>query len=548
VETEEFSASFSQLVDHWAALGVWCALWSPEGKLLTTAPQSPGLWKTLWTRGQRFRKAVCAAVEGCHGESRFTSLLGIEGLNVCCAPLALADGVAVTAVICYVQDCRHWGEDFSRLCSEWEIDEQLLSGWARRCARFTPTHVEHIVELLREECRGLLRVSHQQVEVSQMTAHLAEAYEELNLIYRVGALMQLTQRPREHFTRLFEILAAATPITTMAAILTCDDILRPEDQLIIGGEPIVGEAAVRRLVASLPADGVPAGKPLIVNKVSAHPELHWARGWLEQFMAVAVVCSERRLGLALLINRRGQADFTSIDARLVQSVMDRSAVYLENVHLYAGLSRLLMGLTRALVSAIDAKDPYTCGHSTRVAEISKRIALHMGANPQQAERVYLSALLHDVGKIGIPEAILCKAGRLSDEETKVMQRHPEIGARILGGIPQLDDIIPGVLHHHESLSGHGYPHGLHGDQIPYLARVVGLADAFDAMTSGRTYRGALPLQAAMAEIRRCSGTQFCPHLADALVELVDAGLADELRVLQDGPVFQLDVLGGAGQP
>jgi HD-GYP domain-containing protein (c-di-GMP phosphodiesterase class II) len=129
-----------------------------------------------------------------------------------------------------------------------------------------------------------------------------------------------------------------------------------------------------------------------------------------------------------------------------------------------------------------------------------------------------------------------------------MQRHPEIGARILGGIPQLDDIIPGVLHHHESLSGHGYPHGLHGDQIPYLARVVGLADAFDAMTSGRTYRGALPLQAAMAEIRRCSGTQFCPHLADALVELVDAGLADELRVLQDGPVFQLDVLGGAGQP
>ncbi len=527
---EEYIAQhLGQLQDRWSALGVWCGLWDSAGKMVAPSSQASPFFKTLWNRGQRFRNAVGhAAVSGKSGIIT-RDMLDIHGLSMACLPIPMDDGTTACMVICMVTTDVVWGESFQRLCGDWEVDAALLRSWADRHTRYSEESIGPLLEVIRSEIAMLVQAAGQQDEVTQMTDQLADAYEELNLIYRIAALMPLTQRPREHFGQLFEYLAQATPITTMAAVLSGDEVLTAEDRLIIGGEPIIDSEQVYRLLDCLPSASPASPGALILNELGDYPELSWAASWLERLIAVPIICNQRLLGMVFMINRRGQQDFTSIDARLVQSVIDRSAVYLENVLLYADLNMMLMGLTHALVSAIDAKDPYTCGHSQRVAHISKRIAEGSGATVAEAERVYLSALLHDVGKIGIPEAILCKAGRLTDEEMDHMRKHPEIGARILGGIKQLEDILPGVMHHHEWISGRGYPSGLSGDQVPWLARVICLADSYDAMTSGRTYRSALHTQSALAEIRRGSGTQFDPRLAEVLIDLIDHhGLVAEL--------------------
>jgi HD-GYP domain-containing protein (c-di-GMP phosphodiesterase class II) len=174
---------------------------------------------------------------------------------------------------------------------------------------------------------------------------------------------------------------------------------------------------------------------------------------------------------------------------------------------------------RAMVNSVDAKDRYTCGHSERVAHISRALAQAAQLPPVDCDRVYLAGLLHDVGKIGVPDAILCKPGKLTTDEFDALKKHPEIGVRILSPVKQIRDLLPGVLYHHERMDGRGYPEGLAGEGIPRLGRMICLADCFDAMTTNRTYRSAMPLTLAIAEIRRCSGTQFDPALSELFLEL-----------------------------
>jgi HD-GYP domain-containing protein (c-di-GMP phosphodiesterase class II) len=147
------------------------------------------------------------------------------------------------------------------------------------------------------------------------------------------------------------------------------------------------------------------------------------------------------------------------------------------------------------------------------------LARKIGLPEEQCERVYLSGLLHDVGKIGVPEGVLTKPGRLTDAEFDAIKKHPAIGAQILGNIKQLQDIIPGVLYHHERWDGRGYPNQLAGEDIPLMGRIICVADSFDAMSSTRTYRPALPLETVLAEIQRCAGQQFDAALAKVFVAL-----------------------------
>jgi putative nucleotidyltransferase with HDIG domain len=171
---------------------------------------------------------------------------------------------------------------------------------------------------------------------------------------------------------------------------------------------------------------------------------------------------------------------------------------------------------RALVHAVDLKDPYTRGHGERVGRASAMIARELGLPEERVDALRLAGLLHDIGKLGVPTRVLRKDGPLTEEERRVVQRHPEYGHDMTRGIAFLDEAREAILHHHERLDGTGYPHGLSGDRIPHCARVVAVADAFDAMTSTRSYRPARPVDAALAELQRCAGTHFDPAMVAAL--------------------------------
>ncbi|MFI1178376.1 HD-GYP domain-containing protein [Streptomyces sp. NPDC020799] len=176
---------------------------------------------------------------------------------------------------------------------------------------------------------------------------------------------------------------------------------------------------------------------------------------------------------------------------------------------------------RALVQAVDLKDRYTRGHSERVGRASVLIARELGLAGERLEALRFAGILHDIGKLGIPTRLLRKDGPLTPEERRVIELHPEYGHEMVRGIGFLNEARAAILHHHERLDGSGYPYGLSGRQIPQFARIVAVADAFDAMTSTRSYSRARPVAVAMAELHRCSGTQFDPHMVDALETALD---------------------------
>ncbi|MFE7315255.1 HD-GYP domain-containing protein [Streptomyces sp. NPDC057555] len=176
---------------------------------------------------------------------------------------------------------------------------------------------------------------------------------------------------------------------------------------------------------------------------------------------------------------------------------------------------------RALVQAVDIKDRYTRGHSERVGRASVLIARELGLPEDRLEVLRFAGILHDVGKLGVPTRVLCKDGPLTPEERRIIELHPEYGHEIVRGIGFLGEARAAILHHHERMDGTGYPYGLTGSQIPESARVVAVADAFDAMTSTRCYRRARPVPAAVEELRRCAGTQFDPRMVRALAAALE---------------------------
>ena len=184
----------------------------------------------------------------------------------------------------------------------------------------------------------------------------------------------------------------------------------------------------------------------------------------------------------------------------------------------------------SIARTVDAKDSNTSEHSFRVSQYSLTIAKRLGYSEEKCENLRQMALLHDIGKIGIPDAILNKPGKLTDEEYEIMKTHVIRGGEILKDFTMIDNVSVGALYHHEKYDGSGYCHGLKGEQIPLDARIIGIADAFDAMTANRVYRKQLDLDFVIAELKRCSGTQFDPKLVDILLALIDEGEIDVKRL------------------
>lgn len=196
------------------------------------------------------------------------------------------------------------------------------------------------------------------------------------------------------------------------------------------------------------------------------------------------------------------------------------------------LERAYIDMVETLRFTVEAKDSYTRGHSDRVSEYSVLLGQKVGLPEDQLKLLKIGGLFHDIGKIGIADSILLKTDKLTDEEYAEIKKHPSIGAHILSTAEIFKDIIPIVEYHHEKFDGNGYPSGLKGEEIPYLARIAAIADTFDAMTSRRSYRNALDLDYVKNEIKRCEGTQFDPQLAEAFLEILEKDF-DKIQEIQN---------------
>ena len=202
--------------------------------------------------------------------------------------------------------------------------------------------------------------------------------------------------------------------------------------------------------------------------------------------------------------------------QLLVTLANQAATVLEIAHLYMDANDLFFDVIKALTESIDAKDPYTEGHSQRVCDFSVEIARQLGLAPEVVHCIRIGSLLHDVGKIGIPDNILTKPGHLTEQEYEIMKHHPAIGAKIMSQVRMLNSELPAMAEHHERLDGGGYPKGLSRGEISLAGRIVAVADVFDALTSDRPYRRALPVEEALDYLSQRSDREFDPQSVDAL--------------------------------
>ncbi len=258
-----------------------------------------------------------------------------------------------------------------------------------------------------------------------------------------------------------------------------------------------------------------AEQPLVENDAKKLPD----GAGLVNLAALPVAAKGRKRGVLLLCNKRG-GPFTEDDTRLLLAIGQHAGLAMENARLHDELSEAYAATIAVLADAIQAKDAYTRGHCEGVSSMAVEVARRLELSDEQLEQVRYAALLHDVGKIGIPDGILLKPSKLMPEEFSIIQKHPQIGRDIVARVSALSALSEVILHHHEKWDGSGYPAGLAGEGIPLLARIVCAVDAFDAMTTPRPYRTAVDGAQAVEEMRRCAGTQFDPRIVELVADIV----------------------------
>jgi HD-GYP domain-containing protein (c-di-GMP phosphodiesterase class II) len=269
------------------------------------------------------------------------------------------------------------------------------------------------------------------------------------------------------------------------------------------------------------------GEPLIVPDVKGDPRFFKEVDQASDFVTHNIICVPLRIkkeviGVIQGINKL-QGQFTQDDLKLFQSLADQIAIALDNARLYGELNEMAWQLVKGLSEAIEKRDSYSGGHPQRVLKTCMAMAEHLSLTPEQKRELTLAAILHDIGKVGITDHILGKNGRLNVEELQIIREHPHVGAEIVGNIKQLHSIVPGIKYHHEHYDGSGYPEGLRGEEIPLIARIIAVADTYDAIIHERAYHRGMSKSEAVAEITGNSGTQFDPQVVGVFARALDNG-------------------------
>ncbi|MBI4778094.1 HD domain-containing protein [Candidatus Desantisbacteria bacterium] len=277
------------------------------------------------------------------------------------------------------------------------------------------------------------------------------------------------------------------------------------------GKSIVGRVAETKM-------------PVIVEDVRTNSLLENPQQVINEgiisFLSVPLLMKNTVLGV-LTVYSQTPHKYTIDEIQLLSSLAVQSAIAIENKRLVAAIKTNLINITRSLAEAIEAKDIHTRGHSERTVWYAVSTAREMGMTESAIETLEIATLLHDIGKIGVPEEILLKPGGLTQEEFGKIRNHPTTSLRILSSGEFPDEIVVGVSQHHERMDGKGYPHGLSGDEISLEARIIEVADSFEAMVSNRPYRKALDVETAIMELKRCSGKQFDPEVVNAFLRVLE---------------------------
>ena len=409
-------------------------------------------------------------------------------------------------------------EWFQIICASAALDVQEVRNLLAPWARYEPADVKTLEKVLNWMSDDLRQAELNQQIIDQFSEKMILAYEQTILLFKLARYMNRVTEPAEMMqaacTQMYEIL----PFEWAAVQFNRSNSVTPDlaGRFFLSGnlpcDPTEFQQRVDKLLYESPNDGWtrlldPQQSPLaamVQSEIVIDPITH----------------DDHPVGGILAGNKRGpDSDIDSSETQFVDAMSDLLSVFHQNISRFAQQRELFWGTLRALTASIDAKDAYTRGHSQRVALLASQLASAMGMNADQVERVRISGIVHDVGKIGVPEAVLCKRGRLTDEEFELIKKHPTIGYYILKDIPPMHDVLPGVLYHHERWDGRGYPSGLSELNIPLFGRILALADTFDAMSSDRSYRAAISRDKVIGEIKRCSGSQFDPELANIFISL-----------------------------
>lgn len=423
-------------------------------------------------------------------------------------------------------------EDLSLQSQSVSIDRAKLSAWAVRQIPWQPQALLQVAEATLNHLRQLSRARLLEKQMEEMSVHLAAVYEEISLLHRLTRDLRLSKSDEDLARTALRWLLEIVPAEGIGLILLpvaeqdgsfLGNIRTTPVLLTAGNFPFTTEA----FLGLAEHFQVRSAKDPVVKNYSEEPFL-FAEVPLRNLIVVPVLEGENLFGYLAAVNHSGGEQFGSMEANLLQSVATIVGVHSGNIDLYRQQAELLAGVIKALTSAIDAKDPYTCGHSDRVARIAVRLAQELGYPSEVLSRVYLAGLLHDIGKIGVHDAVLQKPGKLTNREFELIKTHVKTGFRILSGLKQLEDVTQVVLHHHEAWNGTGYPEKLAGEAIPQIARIIAVADAYDAMASDRPYRTRMPNAKIDEIIRTGAGQQWDPTVVEAFFRA-----RDDLRQIAD---------------
>ncbi len=403
------------------------------------------------------------------------------------------------------------------------VDARRALDWSRQAEVWTTRVLLRLAETTIDNLVQRTQLAHLQHEINEAVGHARDTYVELGLLHRLARNLDVSQQPGDLWKNAVASLADAVPAQCVAAVARRD--------LQGGRSSLFGEGGPSELVereCPLAAEelcdmmerlGLAARRPLVLNRSHTSTPT-WGYPTVRELAVAPIMQGTQLEGWLLAINHSGAAggelcEFGSAELRLLDSVSTILGVHRNNTGLFHRQGDLFASSVRALTTAIDAKDPYTHGHSERVARVAVCLGEELGLDKDELDTIYLGGLLHDIGKIGIDDQVLNKQGALTPEEYNHIKKHPQLGYDILRGVRQLQKILPIVLHHHEAWDGSGYPHGLQGESTPLLARIAAVADSFDAMSSDRPYRRGMPDEKLDAILRDGAGRQWDPNVIDA---------------------------------